>query len=272
MVTIKCQNKTLLKEFNQLFKRAGFSARILIILSVKGQSKEMSKKGIKFIAEIGMNHNGNFGLFFELIKQASLSGADFAKFQLGWRAKPGEINQLEKQDVAKIIKCCEHHNIQPLFSVFNRDSFDLAQTFDLQAYKIASRTVNEETELVRDIIATGKQVFISLGMTQESKPFGIADSIIYLWCQSQYPVHPWELKDFPDSFELNQTLGFSDHSVGIELALIAIMRGAEVIEKHFTLDKSDVTIRDHALSLTPDEFRQMVILGREIKKYYELGI
>ena len=50
-----------------------------------------------FIAEIGMNHNGNMGLIFELVKQASLSGANIAKFQLGWRCGKGEINQLDEK-------------------------------------------------------------------------------------------------------------------------------------------------------------------------------
>ena len=52
---------------------------------------------IKFIAEIGMNHNGNFSLCYELIKQAKLSGADIVKFQLGWRDKKGEINQIDRK-------------------------------------------------------------------------------------------------------------------------------------------------------------------------------
>ena len=54
---------------------------------------------IIFIAEIGMNHNGNFGLLHELIKQASLSGANIAKFQLGWRDKPNEINKIDDETI-----------------------------------------------------------------------------------------------------------------------------------------------------------------------------
>ena len=232
----------------------------------------MIKKDVTFIAEIGMNHNGNFGLFFELIKQASLSGADFAKFQLGWRCGEGEINRLGQDDVAQIVKCCDYHDIKPLFSIIRPESFTIVEKFNFNAFKIASRTVNEEPELVKNIIATGKSVFISLGMTEKIEPFGKNDSVFYLWCQSKYPLHPWEVKDFPTSFQDYGLAGLSDHSIGIELPLIAIMRGAEVIEKHFTLDKSDTTIRDHALSLTPDEFKQMVTLGRQIKKYRLLGI
>ena len=97
----------------------------------------MMRSGVTFIAEIGMNHNGNFGLFFELIKQASLSGADFAKFQLGWRSKPGEINRLESHDVENVLKCCDHFDIAPLFSLFDESSFALAEKYEMQAYKIA---------------------------------------------------------------------------------------------------------------------------------------
>ena len=67
-------------------------------------------------------------------------------------------------------------------------------------------------------------------------------------------------------------MGFSDHTIGIETALLAVARGARVIEKHFTLDKSDVTIRDHALSATPDEFGQLVELGRAMRKNLDLGV
>ena len=62
------------------------------------------KNKIEFIAEIGMNHNGNFDLCFELIKQAKLAGADTVKFQLGWRDKPNEINQLDKKKISQLIE------------------------------------------------------------------------------------------------------------------------------------------------------------------------
>ena len=61
-----------------------------------------------FIAEIGMNHNGNFNLCYELIKQAKLSGADIAKFQLGWRDKKGEINQMDNLNEQTIDNCFDH--------------------------------------------------------------------------------------------------------------------------------------------------------------------
>ena len=67
-------------------------------------------------------------------------------------------------------------------------------------------------------------------------------------------------------------IGYSDHTLGIAAPILATSYGVNILEKHFTLDKSDVTIRDHALSLSPDEFRQLTSIGREIKKYCDLGL
>jgi sialic acid synthase SpsE len=66
------------------------------------------KKKLIFIAEIGLNHNGNFDLCFELIKQAKFAGADIVKFQLGWRDKPSEMNQFNKQRISKLIEWAEY--------------------------------------------------------------------------------------------------------------------------------------------------------------------
>ena len=230
------------------------------------------KKNLTFIAEIGMNHNGNFGLFFELIKQAADADADFAKFQLGWRDGKGEINQLSDKEIILINKCCEYHNIKPLFSIITPKAFKLIDKYELDAYKIASRTVIEHPDMVKKILKKNKPTFISLGMTDESEPFGRNENIHYLWCKSEYPAYPWDLNGFPKEFSSETTSGYSDHTVGIEISLLAISRGAEIIEKHFSLDKSDVTIRDHALSATPEEFRQLVLVGRKIRQNLNLGI
>jgi len=225
-----------------------------------------------FIAEIGMNHNGNMGLIFELVKQAAHSGADYAKFQLGWRDKVGEINRIQSEEIDLIFKCCEYFDIKPLFSIIKPEAYQLLEGKRVEAFKIASRTVNEYPQLVNQIISTGKQTFISLGMTDKRTPFGTAPNIDYLWCKSEYPAYSWNLTGLPKTFVGSDFRGYSDHSVGIDVAILAIARGATVIEKHFTLDKSDTTIRDHALSATPDEFSQMVQIGRLIHKNLEIGV
>ena len=93
-----------------------------------------------------------------------------------------------------------------------------------------------------------------------------------MWCLSKYPCEPKDLKNLPKNFNNSYYDGYSDHSIGIETCLIAIARGAKIIEKHFTLDKSNTTIRDHALSATPDEFRLLVNLGKDMSKKINIGV
>ena len=112
-----------------------------------------------FIAEIGLNHNGNMGLLFELIKQSSYAGADIAKFQLGWRSGEGEINNLGFEEIDLIFKCCEYHKNRTMFSIFNKEALELAEKFNFNYFKIASRTVIDEPELVKTIINYGEKNF-----------------------------------------------------------------------------------------------------------------
>jgi N,N'-diacetyllegionaminate synthase len=221
----------------------------------------------KFIAECGLNHNGNLDLTYELIRQASWSGADIVKFQLGWRSQEGEINNISEERLDKIINYANYMNIEIMFSVFNEYSYNLVKPYNLNRIKIASRTLIDDFDLVKKIINDKNKVIISLGMWEnKEKPFIKNDLIDYLWCVSKYPCLPNDLSGFPKKFNTETFSGYSDHTIGLESALIAISRGANIIEKHFTLDKSDTTIRDHALSVTPDEFRNLVIVGREISK------
>lgn len=226
-----------------------------------------------FIAEIGLNHNGNFGLVHELVRQAKLSGADIAKFQLGWRAGEGEMNHIGKEEMDLIFQASQYHEIEPMVSIFTQEAFEFAQQYDFKRYKIASRTVKDDLALVRRIVDEGKETFISLGMWEgDDLPIKDSENIKYLYCKALYPTAPWDISDLPKNFIDSSYSGFSDHTVGIETALMAITRGAQVIEKHFTLDKSDTTIRDHALSITPDEFRQLTTLGRLIRRNLDLGV
>ena len=127
-----------------------------------------------FIAEIGMNYNGNFSLCYELIKQAKLSGADIAKFQLGWRDKPGEINQLNLKKVNQIIKWCNQFNIEPMFSIITEDAYKIIKKVKIKRIKIASRSLKFDLDLVKKIIKQNskKELIISLGMWNKRKlPF-----------------------------------------------------------------------------------------------------
>ena len=228
---------------------------------------------MKFIAEIGLNHNGNFNLCYELIRKAKESGADIAKFQCGWRQEKSEINHMDAPRIELLSNWCEYFDIEFLCSVFTLESYELVKAFGFKSFKIASRTVKDDPELVKRVIEESEHVIISLGMwdLNDGLPFK-GDNIQYLWCKSLYPAQPWELTDFPKDFNDTPFRGYSDHTVGIETALMAVTRGAKIIEKHFTLDKSDITIRDHTLSALPEEFLQLTTLGKDIFRKLELGV
>lgn len=226
-----------------------------------------------FIAEIGLNHNGNFNLCYEMIKQAKISGADIVKFQLGWRAKKGEINYITQNILKDLIQWSKYFDIEIMFSIFTERHFKMIKKFNLKSYKIASRTLVEDINLVKKIINSNKNIYLSTGMLKTSKiPIKIKKNVKILWCKSKYPTFNTDLKKFPKNFYKSNYNGYSDHCIGIETCLLAISRGAQIVEKHFTLDKSDRTIHDHVISATPDEFKNLVELGRDLNKKIQYGI
>ena len=110
------------------------------------------KKELVFIAEIGLNHNGNFDLCFELIKQAKFAGADIVKFQLGWRDKPNEMNQFDKKRIYQLIEWSKYFEIELLFSIISDKAWELVKPFNFKKFKIASRTIKYDMPLVKKIL------------------------------------------------------------------------------------------------------------------------
>lgn len=225
-----------------------------------------------FVAEIGLNHDGNFDLAYELIRKAKQSGADIAKFQFGWRNQPGEINQIDNSKAVQLKEWCDYLDIEMMASIIDEEALDIAKYAGLKRYKIASRTVVDKPELCKMVIQEGKEVFCSLGFWEKDEfPFGPANEYLhYIYCRSKYPSYPQDLKDFPNKFSADAYYGYSDHCHGISAALLAISRGAQFIEKHFTLNKTSQVIRDHVLSSTPEEFEELTRLGSEISKLYPI--
>jgi N,N'-diacetyllegionaminate synthase len=223
---------------------------------------------MEVIAEIGMNHEGNFDLAYELIRQAKLAGADVAKFQFGWRDQPGEMNQIDSARAIQLHAWCDYVGIEMLASVINDGALDLVQEANLTRMKIASRTVIDRPDLAEQVIALGKETFVSLGMWEgEDWPFGPpSEKLHYIWCRSKYPTYPQDMLNVPDRYSSKTYYGYSDHCHGISACMLAISRGAQYVEKHFTLNKSSQVIRDHTLSATPDELRQLSQLGGEVAK------
>lgn len=225
------------------------------------------------VAEIGLNHEGNFDLAYELIRQAKLSGADIAKFQFGWRSAPGEINHIDADMAHQLKRWCQWWDIEFMTSIISEDALELARPLQPNRYKIASRTVVDNPDLVRSVLAEGKETFVSLGWWQEPEyPFGPpTEKLRYIFCRSHYPTYPEHLEGFPEHFSPDGYYGYSDHMHGIEGCLLALSRGARFVEKHFTLDKTIREVHgDHVLSATPDEMRQLSDLGRPLGRLAEV--
>lgn len=220
------------------------------------------------VAEIGMNHDGNFDLAYELIRQAKMAGADIAKFQFGWRCKPGEINQIDEQRARQLKGWCDELGIEPMASLITEEGLALARGIGMARYKVASRTVVENPALCEQILAEGKPTYVSLGMWDKPGfPFGApAGDLHYIYCRSKYPTYLADLGDFPGAFRREAFFGYSDHCHGIAACLLAVARGARYIEKHFTLNKASQVIRDHVLSATPEEFRLLTTIGAELAR------
>jgi sialic acid synthase SpsE len=230
------------------------------------------------IAEIGINHNGSIHLAHELIRQARDAGADIAKFQFydpykifgpdGSYPNADALAQaLTVQfgwDEAQQLKAwCDEEGIEFAASVFDVERFGWMERLRVRRHKIASRAV-ENRELCERILATGKETFVSLGFwTEPGLPF-TAPQLKFLYCVPKYPTQYQDVH-LPARFADTQWAGFSDHTMGIEAALVAIGRGARVIEKHFTLNKG-LAGPDHICSATPDELAALCRYARRMEQ------
>lgn len=234
------------------------------------------------IAEVGINHNGGIDLAHEMIKQAKLNGADIVKFQFYDPAKifgpkgsyPDKDNYefaLKVQfgfDQAKQLKqWCDRERIEFMASVFDLERFKWVESLGVKRHKIASRVV-EDKELCEAILATGKETFISLGFWEgEGVPYNTSNAR-YLYCVPKYPCPHSDIhmpRDFSDSIYQ----GVSDHTIGIETVLVAVSRGAKIVEKHFTLDK-DSSGPDHICSMTPEELKILSLEATRIERFLKI--
>jgi len=226
------------------------------------------------IAEIGQNHNGDIGIAQQLIYAAKKNGAHIAKFQLydvdsifpstfEWYREAKEA-QLTKEHVIRLAKECERAGIEFMASVFDLGRVQWCEEVGMKRYKIASRSIFNQP-LIETVLSCGKDVIISLGMWKKKslpriKGRGRVD---FLYCVPKYPT---ELEDVDFlQIDFNEYSGFSDHTIGIEAALVAIARGARIIEKHFTLDKT-MHGPDHACSMEPSELRNLARHAQQFER------
>jgi N,N'-diacetyllegionaminate synthase len=235
------------------------------------------------IAEIGNNHEGDSQLAMEMVAAAAEAGADAVKVQvivperLVHASQSERIAQLHRfrlplATFAAMAALAKTKGMLFIATPFDPDT--LASVVDMvSAVKIASGDL-DYVQLLAAAAHTGKPIILSTGMgtlsevqtavntIAHSLPIGktLTDSVALLHCISAYPTPVSEtnlhaIETLQRTFGL--TVGYSDHALGIETAIIAAALGARIIEKHFTLDKTRVTFRDHALSADPAELQRL---------------
>ncbi len=252
------------------------------------------------IAEAGVNHGGSMDLACKLIREAADAGADYVKFQTfkadrlvcrtAQRADYQKNNcggdetqfemlrryELTADDFVFLSEECRRCGIGFLSSAFDPESIDMLAPLNMDYWKIPSGEITNLPYL-RHIARQHGRYILSTGMSTiaeieaavsilESE--GITrDDITLLHCNTQYPTPMADvnLRAMESLRSLNAAhVGYSDHTVGIEIPIAAVAMGAEMIEKHFTLDKQ-LSGPDHKASLDPAELRDMVKAIRNVE-------
>ena len=140
-------------------------------------------------------------------------------------------------------------------SVFDVERMVWCEEIGMKRYKIASRSIRHRP-LIEAVCATGKDVIASLGMWngRDFPSIPTKARVDYLYCVAKYPTYPSDLNFH--AIDFNQYSGFSDHTIGIDASLVAIARGARILEKHFTLSKR-MPGPDHSGSMEPQELAEI---------------
>ncbi len=256
------------------------------------------------IAEAGVNHNGDLSMAFRLVHAAAASGADVIKFQtfsaerlVTRQAKKAEYQQratagiksagdsqlemlraLELTDEMhrEIQQCCIESGISFLSTAFDLESLDYIASLKLPLIKVPSGEITnvpylrqvgrlKRTVLLSTGMATIGEIEAAVALIEESGTE--RSSITALHCNTEYPtpMHDVNLRAMHSiGTALGLKVGYSDHTLGIEVPVAAVALGAVVIEKHLTLDRN-LQGPDHNASLEPDQFSEMVKSIRRVE-------
>lgn len=257
---------------------------------------------VLIIAEAGVNHNGSMVLAKKLIDAAIYSGADYIKFQSFKTDKLVSINarqavyqqkniigtdnsqysMLKKLELSpdqhfELISYCNDKGIKFFSTAFDIDSINFLAKLKLGLWKIPSGEITNYPYL-KTIALRHEPVILSTGMCDMADidaalsvllNFGMnKEQISILHCNTEYPtpmkdVNLRAMNSIAEKFGVK--VGYSDHTIGIEVPIAAVALGASIIEKHFTLDRN-MEGPDHKASLEPDELKTMVNAIRNIEK------
>ena len=256
---------------------------------------------VLIIAEAGVNHNGDLNKAKELIDVAANAGVDFVKFQtfkaddlVSKEAKKAsyQINntrddndsqydmlkklELSESDHNALIKYANAKGIEFFSTAFDVKGLEYLNSLGFSMFKVPSGEITNYPYL-KKIASFGKPIILSTGMAslkeidealQVLTSEGLTnEEITVLHCNTEYPtpmrdVNLKAMNAIRSAF--NVEIGYSDHTLGVEVPIAAVALGARVIEKHFTLDRN-LPGPDHRASLEPDELKQMVFSIRNIE-------
>ncbi|WKZ36512.1 MAG: N-acetylneuraminate synthase family protein [Anaerolineales bacterium] len=244
-------------------------------------NRDLTRERI-LIAEIGNNHEGDSRLAIELAHAAIESGADVVKVQIIDPERLVNISQTQRieqltrfrlpvQTFEEMAKIAHAKGALFMASAFDVDSLEAINPL-LDGIKIASGDLDFHPLLVK-AAGLGKPIILSTGMStlaeirtsvdviaSSLKSGPLVDHLALLHCVSLYPASLTDanlkvIQTLRETFNL--TVGYSDHTLGIESAVASLGLGARIIEKHFTLDKTRTSFRDHALSADPADMRRL---------------
>ena len=257
-------------------------------------------KHVLIIAEAGVNHNGSMEMAKQLIDAAAVAGVDYVKFQtfkaeklVTKDAKQAEYQQrnaaddsqyamLKKLELSEaqheeLIAYCQKKGVKFLSTAFDMESVEYLHSLKLGLWKIPSGEITNYPYL-KAIAQYGEPVILSTGMCEMEDVRNAVDvlckhglkkeQITVLHCNTEYPtpMQDVNLKAMQEIKNANDVkVGYSDHTQGIEVPIAAVAMGADVIEKHFTLDKA-LPGPDHKASLEPNELKAMVDAIRNIEQ------
>ena len=260
------------------------------------------KNKVIIIAEAGVNHNGDILIAKKLIDVAVEAGVDYVKFQtfkarklVSQNAKKADYQskntddkdssqfemlkklELSDQDHIELIEYCEKKEVKFFSTAFDVDGIDYLESLGFDIFKIPSGEITNYPYLKR-IAEKGKPIILSTGMSDMKEieeainvliQFGSKkENITILHCNTEYPTPMIDVNlkaMLTIGKHINTKIGYSDHTLGIEVPIAAVALGAAVIEKHFTLDRT-LPGPDHRASLEPDELKNMVSGIRNIEK------
>lgn len=258
-------------------------------------------KKVIIIAEAGVNHNGDYEKAKQLALKAKEAGADYVKFQTGIpenvisryadMAEYQKVNightesqldmvrkiMLDRNAFAPLKQYCDEIGIKFISTPFDLVSMDVLRPLKMDFWKIPSGEITNFPYL-KKIAQLGEPVIMSTGMSEMDEiekaievlcSNGLTkDQITLLHCNTEYPtpmqdVNLRAMEQMRERFGVK--VGYSDHTKGIEVPIAAVAMGADVVEKHFTLDKS-LPGPDHKASLEPNELKAMVDAIRNIEQ------